>query len=45
MENVNGKSVNIYRTKMVALSRKPARSNFANPYCITVYNFNCTNSS
>ena len=44
MENVNDKSVNIYCAKMIALSRKPSRSNFANPYSIRVYNFNCTHS-
>ncbi len=38
---VNGKSVNIYRFEMIALSRKPSRSNFTSPYSIRVYNFNC----
>ncbi len=33
-----GKSVNIYCSEMTALSRKPSRSNFTNPYSIRVYN-------
>ena len=33
-------NVNIYRIEMMAFSRKPARSNFTNPYSIRVYNFN-----
>ena len=44
MDNVNGKSVNIYCSEMIALSRKPSRSNFTNPYSIRVYNFNNPNS-
>ena len=36
------KVVNINRIEMMALSRKPARSNFTNPYSIRVYNFNHT---
>ncbi len=40
---VNGKSVNIHRIEMIALSRKPSRSIFTKPYSIRVYNFNYTN--
>ena len=44
MDDVSGKSVNIYRFEMIALSRKPSRSNSTKPYSIRVYNFNYTNS-
>ena len=33
------KTVNILRLEMITLSRKPARSNFTNPYSIRVYKF------
>ena len=42
-DNVNGKNVNIYRFEMIALSRKPSRSNSTNPYSIRVYNLKYTN--
>ena len=38
-------SVNICYSEMIVLSRKPARSNFTNPYPIRAYDLNYTNSS
>ena len=40
---MNDKCVNFYCSDMIALSRKPSRSNSTNPCSIRVYNFNYTN--